>query len=630
MAVSPYRWSFPVAVVPRGGLANRFSAGETARPQIWTQSVRSVLEEISIYDVENRWIGEDIDSNGDGQIDHLTRFVYDGNQIVLEFDRDLPSTSGGGAGGEGSSSQGEGLTVADLSHRYLWQANAVDQLLADEQLSPLAPAEGEGYDLSQSGMTVWALTDQLGTVRDLAVYGSASGVTSVVNHRVYDSYGNLKSQTNAAVDCLFGFTGRPMDSNTGLRNHLNRWSDPRTGDWMSEDPIGFTARGTNTRCYCGNSPTNHADPTGLAPDDSRGWNASEVLNLLKQISPKLGAFWQQHGKIEGGAQERAWYGRMFHWFDAPSVKVTRWMDNKNVMVDPSVYPGMPEEVTAYVPDEWTSLQVANFIAGTVASDPDLEQAIANSAGSSGFNLEMNAIAGRAAAWATACRNIAATLETTAKVAVSLIPGGIAAIIVSDLSEGAFGAALLDAIPLLPAEKIGAVALRFVFKGGKEIEVGAPTVKVLYEMTDAEKATLKAALVRKTAQEAEAIIAKIPKGEWVAESTAGWSSRAVAYQEQITGRSAGQAFKVNGIRFDTFNGVSLVDAKGPGYAKLLDYGLGEAKLLKEATNQVIAALGVPVTWYVAEQDAAAAISKLLGKSGDSRIRSIKVVFAPPAT
>jgi hypothetical protein len=37
-----------------------------------------------LYDVENRWIGENIDVNGDGVIDHATRFAYDDNQIVLQ------------------------------------------------------------------------------------------------------------------------------------------------------------------------------------------------------------------------------------------------------------------------------------------------------------------------------------------------------------------------------------------------------------------------------------------------------------------------------------------------------------------------------------------------------------------
>jgi len=189
-----------------------------------------------LYDVENRWIGETIDSNGDGTVDHQTRFVYDGNQIVLQFDKD--------ASGD--------VTPADLTHRYLW-GPAVDQVLADEQVT----------NPQTAGNVVWPLTDHLGTVRDLALYDAQTGDTTVANHRVYDSFGNLKSETNAATDCLFGFTGRPEDTSTGLRNHGNRWTDPRTGDWMSEDPIGLIGRDANTHRYCGNNPMNATDPSGL-------------------------------------------------------------------------------------------------------------------------------------------------------------------------------------------------------------------------------------------------------------------------------------------------------------------------------------------------------------------------------
>ena len=142
-----------------------------------------------VYDAENRWIGENIDSSGDGVIDHETRFVYDGDQIVLQFDKSpLPAGEGQGEGGE---NQGSAMTVADLSHRYLWQANAVDQLMADEQLSPRPVGEGQGeggYDLSMPGTVVLPLADQQGTIKDLAVTDPSTGVTSIVTHRVYDGH----------------------------------------------------------------------------------------------------------------------------------------------------------------------------------------------------------------------------------------------------------------------------------------------------------------------------------------------------------------------------------------------------------------------------------------------------------
>jgi RHS repeat-associated protein len=201
-----------------------------------------------LYDVENRWIGENIES-GAGVIQHETRFVYDGNQIVLQFDKDV-------SGATGSASA---IAAADLSHRYLW-GPAVDQILADEQVSnPQTP-----------GNVVWPLTDNQGTVRDLAVCNQRTGTTAVVNHLVYSSYGQLLNQTNpatgnaAAVDCLFGYTGRPLDNTTGLQNNLNRWYDSSTGRWLSEDPIVIGGNDTNFHRYCGNSPVGATDPTGKA------------------------------------------------------------------------------------------------------------------------------------------------------------------------------------------------------------------------------------------------------------------------------------------------------------------------------------------------------------------------------
>ena len=216
-----------------------------------------------LYDVENHCIGETIDSNGDGQVDHQTRFAYDGNQIVLQFDKDV-------SGATGSASA---LTGADLSHRYLWQPDVVDQLLADEQLSPLPPGEGQGeggsgqatgYDVTTPGKVLWALNDQLGTVRDLATLNGQTGVTTVANHRTYTAVGEMTSQTNAAVDCLFGFTGRALDSATGIQDNWRREYDPKTADWLSKDPLGFTAGDANTGRYVGNRVTALVDPTGLA------------------------------------------------------------------------------------------------------------------------------------------------------------------------------------------------------------------------------------------------------------------------------------------------------------------------------------------------------------------------------
>jgi len=197
-----------------------------------------------IYDAFNRWVGETITAGGTTT---QSRYTYDGNQIILEFD------------GTGTSS----LSAGSLGHRYLW-GPAVDQLMADEQTSG-----------ANAGNVVWALTDNLNTVRDLATY--SGGVTTIATDRVFSAYGQLLSPANPTVNCLFAFTGRPLDNltvvtgdATGLQNNLNRWYDAGVGRWLSQDPIGFGGGDANVYRYCGNGPTNGNDPLGLVEPTSVG------------------------------------------------------------------------------------------------------------------------------------------------------------------------------------------------------------------------------------------------------------------------------------------------------------------------------------------------------------------------
>jgi RHS repeat-associated protein len=212
------------------------------------------------YDVFNRWIGETVTAGGTTT---QNRYVYDGNQIVLQFQK----------AGTGD------LAATDLSHRYLW-GPAVDQLLADEQVT---------NGLNQAGNVVWTLTDNEGTVRDLATYDAQTGVTTVANHRVYDSFGNLTSQTNAAVDCIFGFTGLPYDKASGLDMSQTRPYDSLTGRWLGQDSDGLNGGDTNLYRYCGNSPTNETDPTGTQAEVALPIAGAGAAATLPEIAAAIAA-----------------------------------------------------------------------------------------------------------------------------------------------------------------------------------------------------------------------------------------------------------------------------------------------------------------------------------------------------
>jgi len=210
----------------------------------------------------------------------VTEYAYDAlggavtldnvGQIVLQFDDDA---------------QGN----AQLTHRYLW-GPAVDQILADEEIN----------DLATEGTILWPLTDHLGTVRDLAQYDAATATTTITNHRVFNAFGQLISQTNAAVDHLFGFTGRAQDESTGLQNNLNRWYDAKTGQWLSQDPTGFRGGDTNLRRYVRNSPTEFIDPFGLIHIDPNSGSGAGFGPRLYEGNPvwdQVRALWT---RISGG------------------------------------------------------------------------------------------------------------------------------------------------------------------------------------------------------------------------------------------------------------------------------------------------------------------------------------------
>jgi RHS repeat-associated protein len=140
----------------------------------------------------------------------------------------------------------------ELTNRYL-HGPAVDMILADEQIS----------DPAQAGNTLWPLTDNLGSVRDLADYDATTDITSIANHIVYDSFGNIASETNAAIDHIFGYTGRERDEESDFYFYRGRYYDPGTGRFASEDPIGFAAGEPNLNLYVGNNATGAVDPSGM-------------------------------------------------------------------------------------------------------------------------------------------------------------------------------------------------------------------------------------------------------------------------------------------------------------------------------------------------------------------------------
>ncbi|MFH1748136.1 MAG: RHS repeat-associated core domain-containing protein [Planctomycetota bacterium] len=123
-------------------------------------------------------------------------------------------------------------------------------------------------------------------------YGSASEygwhADRLVAHYEYDPYGNIVNDTSGygyAEDNPFRFSTKYWDDETGLGYWGYRYYDPRTGRWISRDPIGelgsvvlryVAARGfiardplddqSNLYRYVHNAPVTQIDAYGLTSD----------------------------------------------------------------------------------------------------------------------------------------------------------------------------------------------------------------------------------------------------------------------------------------------------------------------------------------------------------------------------
>ncbi len=189
------------------------------------------------YDTFNRRVSREkiieTDSQGGegGPITTVTaeKFVYDGDNVVLDFYKP------------------DGGSFA-LAHRYLF-GPAVDQILAQENVDISASSADRVY---------WMLSDNLGSTRDLV---DKDGSLVANSHYRYDAFGQILD--GDAVLTRYLYTGREYDVDTELQYNRNRWYDPHSGRWLSEDPIGFAGGDSNLYRYVGNSPTNYTDPSGL-------------------------------------------------------------------------------------------------------------------------------------------------------------------------------------------------------------------------------------------------------------------------------------------------------------------------------------------------------------------------------
>jgi RHS repeat-associated protein len=212
------------------------------------------------YDYRNRLVSvEEQDSSG--KVLHQEQFTYD------VFDRRIAVTQDGTTtytAYDQDSVWADFDASGKVTARYL-SGEHVDQLMARWQ-----PGTG----------TSWYLTDQLGTVRDIA--GPTGGV---IDHIDYDSFGNVLLETAPAAGDRFKFTGRELDALSGLYYYRARYYDPHLGRFISNDPLGFDAGDANLQRYVFNRPTELRDPFGQAGAELAGVQSAVATEVAVLNQP---------------------------------------------------------------------------------------------------------------------------------------------------------------------------------------------------------------------------------------------------------------------------------------------------------------------------------------------------------
>lgn len=197
------------------------------------------------YDFASRRIGKKVTTtSGTGSTVKDTRYLYDGWNVVAEFD-----------------ANGSTLTKTAT---YAW---------SQDLSGTLQGAGGVGGLLSVNLVGAGTFLPCYDANGNIIAWTDGNG--SPAQRQDYDPFGNLVIVERLAITpaasarLTYGFSTKPLDAETGLHYYGYRYYDARNGRWINRDPIGENG-GLNLYGFVGNDGVNWLDVLGLVETPAGG------------------------------------------------------------------------------------------------------------------------------------------------------------------------------------------------------------------------------------------------------------------------------------------------------------------------------------------------------------------------
>jgi RHS repeat-associated protein len=153
----------------------------------------------------------------------------------------------------------------------------------------------EPLAMLRSSATSYYQADGLGSVTSLS-----NGAGALAQTYTFDSFGKQTASSGSVVN-PFQYTGRELDSETGLYYYRARYYDPSVGRFIGEDPIRFSG-GINFYAYAENRPLYFIDPLGTCPEPNRFKVCAQTYYGIGTAGTRLGTL------LAAAPIPKSWFG----------------------------------------------------------------------------------------------------------------------------------------------------------------------------------------------------------------------------------------------------------------------------------------------------------------------------------